>query len=223
MARLERRLAPPDYGTMLDVLLEERAFVPYEDAEALAGVGSERALRAGRHLAAPETIDRLAAAATGLVEDFHAEHPSEAGISREVLRRTLGAPPDTLDAVLARTGLRIDGELVRSARHRTPTARIEAQLADSGLAPGLPASSASPGHCSARSREGTIVVAGPFAYRRQDFERARSIVRDLIDREGPQTTSALRQALGISRRHAVPLLEEMDRQGITRRRGETRA
>jgi selenocysteine-specific elongation factor len=40
--------------------------------------------------------------------------------------------------------------------------------------------------------------------------------------EGALTASQARQVLGTSRKYVVPLLEELDRRGITRRTGDTR-
>ena len=54
-------------------------------------------------------------------------------------------------------------------------------------------------------------------------KQAAAIVRDFIRKHGPATTSDLRQMLGNSRRVAIPLLERMDRDGITLRQGDKRA
>jgi selenocysteine-specific elongation factor len=47
-------------------------------------------------------------------------------------------------------------------------------------------------------------------------------VAEFISKNGPATVSELRQALGSSRRIMVPLLERLDRDGITRRVGDKR-
>jgi len=57
---------------------------------------------------------------------------------------------------------------------------------------------------------------------RENFERMKSQVTEFISQNGPATVSQLRQALGSSRRVVVPLLERMDRDGITRRVGDKR-
>jgi selenocysteine-specific elongation factor len=57
---------------------------------------------------------------------------------------------------------------------------------------------------------------------RENFERMKSQVTEFISQNGPATVSQLRQALGSSRRVVVPLLERMDREGITRRVGDKR-
>src|SRR5207302_11383700 len=52
--------------------------------------------------------------------------------------------------------------------------------------------------------------------------QAGTIVREHIGRHGPALVSDLKTALGSSRRIMVPLLEKLDRDGITRREGDRR-
>jgi selenocysteine-specific elongation factor len=57
---------------------------------------------------------------------------------------------------------------------------------------------------------------------RESFERMKSQVAEFISKNGPATVSELRQALGSSRRVMVPLLERLDREGVTTRSGDKR-
>ena len=57
---------------------------------------------------------------------------------------------------------------------------------------------------------------------RENFERMKKRVADFISKNGPATVSELRQALESSRRIMVPLLERLDRDGVTRRVGDKR-
>jgi selenocysteine-specific elongation factor len=57
---------------------------------------------------------------------------------------------------------------------------------------------------------------------RESFEQMKSQVAEFISNNGPATVSELRQALGSSRRVMVPLLERLDRDGVTRRVGDKR-
>jgi selenocysteine-specific elongation factor len=54
------------------------------------------------------------------------------------------------------------------------------------------------------------------------FEAAVNQVADALKERGALTTSELKEVLGTSRRHAVPLLELMDAKHLTRRQGELR-
>jgi selenocysteine-specific elongation factor len=57
---------------------------------------------------------------------------------------------------------------------------------------------------------------------RDNFERMKSHVTDFISKHGPASVSELRQSLGSSRRIMVPLLERLDREGVTRRVADKR-
>ena len=54
------------------------------------------------------------------------------------------------------------------------------------------------------------------------YETLVGSIRGHIEGKGPSTVSDLRQALGVSRRIAIPLLERLDRVGLTRREGDLR-
>ena len=65
-------------------------------------------------------------------------------------------------------------------------------------------------------------LGGEVVLLAENLGRATEIVRGLISKSGPATVSEIRQALGSSRRIVVPLLEKLDRDGITRREGDKR-
>jgi len=58
---------------------------------------------------------------------------------------------------------------------------------------------------------------------RENFECMKSRIIEFISKNGPATVSELRQALESSRRIMVPLLEKLDREGVTRRMGDKRS
>ena len=68
-------------------------------------------------------------------------------------------------------------------------------------------------------RDGSLVAIGEFAYLPEQIE-------DLVDRVTAMpdgfTVGEFRDALGVSRKHAVPLAEWLDSRGITRREGDRR-
>jgi selenocysteine-specific elongation factor len=68
-----------------------------------------------------------------------------------------------------------------------------------------------------------IEVAPDVILLRNNFESMKSRVTEFIAENGPATVSELRQALGSSRRIMVPLLEKLDRDGVTRRVGDKRS
>jgi len=70
---------------------------------------------------------------------------------------------------------------------------------------------------------GELIEVGPDAVLlRENFERMKAGITEFISKRGPATVSELRQALDSSRRIMVPLLERLDRDGVTRRLGDKR-
>jgi selenocysteine-specific elongation factor len=67
-----------------------------------------------------------------------------------------------------------------------------------------------------------IEVGSDVVLLRENFERMRARITEFISKNGPATVSDLRQALESSRRIMVPLLEQLDREGVTRRVGDKR-
>jgi selenocysteine-specific elongation factor len=67
-----------------------------------------------------------------------------------------------------------------------------------------------------------IEVSPDVVLLRENFERMKSAVADFSSKNGPATVSELRQKLRTSRRIMVPLLERLDREGVTRRVGDKR-
>ena len=56
----------------------------------------------------------------------------------------------------------------------------------------------------------------------QGFQRMKTIIARTLRATGSGTASELRQVLGTTRRVIIPLLEVLDREGLTRREGDRR-
>jgi selenocysteine-specific elongation factor len=177
----------------------------------------------------------------GAVTQFHREKPLLPGISKEELRsRELGgAPSFVLDAVLGRTRTVVaDGDVVRLASHRvtlqqdeeTASAKIESAFAGAGLAvPSTTEVLARSGVEPVRAKSllqillksgrlvriGDELVFHPLALAK---------VRELLARYKGQRFSVpeFKEWTGVSRKYAIPLLEFLDREKITRRDGDVR-
>ena len=63
--------------------------------------------------------------------------------------------------------------------------------------------------------EDTVILADNFA-------RARDQIKNLLRQRGQATASELRQHLNTNRRVIIPLLERLDKEGITLRQGDAR-
>ncbi len=178
----------------------------------------------GGWLVAPQLwqswVQRLAAA----VAAHAASSPLAGGLPAAAAGRAAGLPdPALLPPLVTEAGLvaesgrvgRPDARAVLPpaveelrARLRTdPFAAAEAaELTERGLAAPV---------LAAAVRAGRLAQFGPGIYLLPDA--AEVAVRRLATLAQPFTLSAARQALGTTRRVAVPLLEELDRRGATRR------
>jgi selenocysteine-specific elongation factor len=69
---------------------------------------------------------------------------------------------------------------------------------------------------------GAVVRCGKVAFARSAFAQAAEVLRALEAAVGPFTASQAREALGTSRRFTIPLLEQLDRTGVTAFDGQLR-
>jgi selenocysteine-specific elongation factor len=105
-----------------------------------------------------------------------------------------------------------EDRLVEAVRGGEPTPPTVAELA--GLGFGRSA-------IDAAVRTGALVRISPDLVLTPSFvDRAIEAIRDAGD--AGITVSALRERIGTSRKFAVPLLEHLDRTGVTRRSGDLR-
>ena len=181
--------------------------------------------------------DRLVKA----VRQFHAQQPLVPGIAKQDLRsRELPAAPLFLvDALLASAKeLVVEGETVRSRGHQVvlkeeeeqSRAAIERAFEQAGLTtPALAEVLAKSGVETARARrlleillrEKRLVRIGDDLVFHQS---ALAGLREMLAGRRPARfgVGAFKEWTGISRKYAIPLLEFLDREHVTRREGEER-
>ncbi|MBW8483332.1 selenocysteine-specific translation elongation factor [Actinomadura parmotrematis] len=163
------------------------------------------------------------------VDGHAADRPLAPGIPLETARLRLGLPSRDLVAALVRAPLRLEAgrvhgpglppqivdavDRLRTELRPSPFAAPTAdRLGDLGLTPPVQAAAARAG-LILRLPDGIVLLA--------DADRA--ALRVLEDLPQPFTAAQARTALSTSRRVAVALLEHLDRQGLTRRLGDTRS
>lgn len=190
-------------------------------------------------------VDGVAARLTAELAGFHRAHPAEEGMPREAAReRAAGeAPPALFDAVVARLRAR---EVLRGtdrlalASHRTTVAAGEGQAAgvivgllrEAGLAPpepvvlgtaaGVPAAVV-PRLLARLVRERRVARLGTLFFHpdalavlKADVQAMRRAGVTEID------VAAFKTRYGLTRKFAIPLLEWLDRERVTRRVGQVR-
>ena len=177
--------------------------------------------------------------AIGTIDAEHHAHPDHAGLDIAQLRAELDIDaPEVFEALLSdlcrdqfsRVGTAITRSSHRPALPRDlepACARIRAALA---VRPSDPPSrkelafDANSQQALRFLREtGEIVELNDDAIlSAESFARMQSGIVEFLRNKGPATVSDLRQALGTTRRIIVPLLEQLDRDGVTSRQGDRR-
>ena len=196
--------------------------------------------RSGQRLVPELAIQGAAAAMLAALDRFHEARPSERGMSLETLRRSGRAWEGIAEAALAelrRSGaIEEEGALVRRADFR-PTVEggdeVVRAAVEMVLSGGLePMEVAELGRQMGRpdmaailrlaASQGLLQRVTPERYvATSELSRFAEVVRE-VGAEGEVKVAALRERLGLSRKHLIPLLEWADRARVTVRRGDTR-
>ena len=108
---------------------------------------------------------------------------------------------------------------------RAPTAQspeAQALVATLDANPFSPPDPADRALARALIRDGVLVDVDGIVFSASAVERARNLVREYLDANDSMTVGDARNLLGSTRKYVVPLLEQLDREGVTRRRGDVR-
>jgi selenocysteine-specific elongation factor len=239
-ARLGRRAAAARTD-LPRILAQERGAVRASEAAVLTGVVASG--DAGDWLLGEGLLDHVARAVVDALRADHAAHPRSEGAQVEEVRATIervvGRPArdrDLADALLDR--LAADGLVQRTATAiRLPTHRgsvdetdpevrrlLQALDGDNAAQPPAIAALVAAGIgrdvIDAAVRAGLVVRVSPdIAFLPAVIDRAEAIVGSA---GRGITVSAFREALGTSRKYALPLLAWFDQRGLTRREGDLR-
>jgi selenocysteine-specific elongation factor len=185
--------------------------------------------------------DSIVAAITERLREFHRVNPLSPGISKEEVRsRHLPGAPAPVFAALLKIAPEIatTGEVVHLAQHKLSfkadeeeaLARIEGAFEQARLTvPGLAEVLQKSGVESSRARsllqillrsKRLVRVGDDLVFHPSALDELRSL---LGTRKGQSFSVAdFKQWTGVSRKYAIPLLEFLDRERVTRRQGEAR-
>jgi selenocysteine-specific elongation factor len=248
-AQLDQRLTQMEAGDPVAILIRESKFgISVAGLVARAGMlaseigeppGTSRL--PGDWLIATSSIDQMLTKFRMILKDFHRRNPLQAGLAKEELRsrELAGAPSFLLDSIVARAkDIVAEGEIVRLASHRVAlkedeeaaTGKIEALFRDGGLAvPSTPEVLAKSGVEPARARtllqillknRKLIRVGDELIYHASAVDALR---KSLAARKGVRFSVAdFKDWTGVSRKYAIPLLEYLDREHVTRREADQR-
>jgi selenocysteine-specific elongation factor len=204
----------------------------------------KKLLRMGDLLVHSFSVNALRELLVGLVARFHKHNPLVAGINRDQLRAQAKASEEIFAAVLNLlvTGkkLEITGDLVRLHGRNVvmkddeaeSKEKIEAAFASAGLsAPGL--SEVLAGLKIDKVRAQKIVtlllrdkvltkVSDEMVFHRSALEELRRRIGMYKAKSTKIDVAKFKELMGVSRKYAIPLLEYLDRERVTKRRGDAR-
>ncbi|MCI0537565.1 MAG: SelB C-terminal domain-containing protein [Verrucomicrobiales bacterium] len=179
--------------------------------------------------------------AAGAIDTEHRDRPQSQGLAlnglRDALLDELPAPElfERLTADLCRADFVQVGTVIRRRTHR-PALPPNLQAAGMRLRAVLAAKPFDPPSRKELAQDKpseqalrflletheTTQIGDDVVVLTESYDRMTRIVRDFLRERGRATASELRQAIGGSRRIVIPLLERLDREGVTRREGDVR-
>ena len=186
-------------------------------------------------------LSSFKASSTAVLARFHANEPLLGGMPKEELRNSVlpGSPPFLLDELLRDSkNVVVEGDTVRLASHRislktdesAATEKIEKLFRDAGLAvPSTAEVLSKSGIEPARARtllqillrdRKLLKINEEFVFHHTAIDALRGI---LAHKAGTKFSVAdFKTWTGISRKYAIPLLEFLDREHVTRREADNR-
>jgi len=233
-------------GDLAAWIVRKRGVVTWDELRAASGLGdatigdgvSEASgFSQDGYIFARETERSLYVTIVDALREFHAQHPLEGGMPFTAVQELAGIPSGAFDVWIADMQedhvLIVDGSLLRLPEHsgtelsaddRLVADRALDTLRDAATSPpelrdvGLSAELA-----RALERNGKLVFLTPTTAYPADVwhDIERRVVGFIVD-NGSATVAQIRDAVGTTRKYAVPLLEKLDATGVTRRKGDVR-
>ncbi len=230
-------------GLPLSDAVAETGWRPAE-IQALAALLKSKLLLFANVLVAADAFTQAQSAALAAIHEFHRSNPLVAGISKEELREKLGLRPEVFsavaDALVRGRKIELAGEQVRAAG-RTMVLKdeeaeskraIEQAFAAAGLkVPALKDVLA--GLRVDRTRAQKIVtlllrdkvlvkISDELVFHRSALDELRQRVAAHKPKSAKIGVADFKDLAGVSRKYAIPLLEYLDRERVTRRVGDAR-
>lgn len=201
-------------------------------------------------LIAREPFEALAKQVREMLKAFHKKSPLESGLGREELRERIFAKlsPEIFRAVLAQLAERnevvAEKDLLRLATHRVALSAdeqaakdhlaaiyLQAALQPISLEEALQSAAPNFGIDAARAQRfaqmlinsGELVRIGELVFHKQALEGLRVTLQKYKAEHGTRIdVGVFKELTNVSRKYAIPLLEYLDRQRVTRRFGDAR-
>jgi selenocysteine-specific elongation factor len=179
------------------------------------------------------------AKAAEAIKAEHRDHPDRSGLALNDLRKKVGLTEaglfDLLVADLCRAGFAQSGTAIRSSAHRLALppqlqahgTRLRSALSAKPFEPPtrkeLAPDAASQQALRFLVQSGeAIELDADTVMMAESYAKAMQLIKSHLEKTGGATASDLRQLLTTSRRVIIPLLERLDREGVTLRQGDKR-
>jgi selenocysteine-specific elongation factor len=245
-AILEARIARRQQeGATVSRLVAETGWTANAIASHLAqAVNAGTVVRAGSRLLDSSAMDQLKSGIVATAASFHRKNPLVGGISKEELRVQVKASPEVFEAVAARLmqekKIEIDGELMRMPgqgvvlkdEEAESKKKIEDAFASAGLTvPALQDVLAGLKVDKVRAqkivtlllRDKILVkVSDDLVFHRSALEELRREMAAQKLKSAKIDVAKFKELTGVTRKYAIPLLEYLDRERVTRRVGDAR-
>jgi selenocysteine-specific elongation factor len=206
----------------------------------------------GGVLISPSLFDEMKQKVLGDVKAHHQSEPLSRGLATEILRgrRFAHASPEFFRAVLSElekeSALAIEKDVIRLREHTRAVSGADAMLRDrleniyreaKLAAPSIAEAFSRAGIEAAKQQHGRKVlqvlidagsivrVDGEMFFHREALDNLIKKVRSHAERESTGRAidvPAFKELAGVSRKYAIPLLEYLDRERVTRREGDRR-
>jgi selenocysteine-specific elongation factor len=208
---------------------------------------SGAAYRAGDVLVAPAIVNRVGQAVAAVLREHHQKQPLSEGIPREELRdrvfpRGRAVVFDRVLADLEREGAIVAKDRVALATHRVALSpeeerahgAIERAYREAGLTPPDGAALAASTGLSAGvidrvmkllQRQKVLIRVDTLVFHEAALKKLKSDVAALKSAAGAAAkidVATFKERFGVTRKFAIPLLEYLDRERVTRRAGDAR-
>ncbi len=202
--------------------------------------------KAPRILVAPGVVDGLGEKIEAELRRFQKKNPLLAGMPKSELREKVSgrAPVEVFELILQKLGeagrLRASKELVSTADHRIHLSDDEARAKEvlvehyrsAGYSPKSLEQIASGAKLDVKLlervqrvviKDGTLVqIADGMVFHKEVLEELKSSVRGFKGQRERIDVAFFKEMAGVTRKHAIPLLEWLDRERITQRAGNDR-
>ncbi|MFZ0201382.1 MAG: selenocysteine-specific translation elongation factor [Candidatus Sulfotelmatobacter sp.] len=232
-------------GISMSQLVAETGWTKsFIEAQLAQAVAEGCVVRIGELLLHLSSMDALKLYIAGAVADFHKRNPLVNGINKEGLRERPGASAEVFDATLGmlvrEKKIEIIGELVRlpgrgvvmKEEEAESKNEIERAFASAGLkVPALPEVIAALRIDKARAQKIVtlllrdkvlIKVSDDLVFHRRALAELRGQISTQKARSATIDVAKFKELTGVSRKYAIPLLEYLDRERVTRRVGDVR-